>query len=324
MFRKKLYRQLVIVSFSLMMAVIPLAGLGCQTAQLSGPATDLAATNVPPVDLDLYIYVNQGVPTRIPASLTGAATDIYVQALSIWGIADGNSYSLSGALTFASAAEADQAYSRVPVQPGIWTKLSGQTIYAVLGSGGQSDIIKTAISSGSLRPYNDQAALAELSLMPAGDSTKAGIIGIIKPNQAAINVFNRYTDPKTAATINTIFTWTRPAIIAFGMFSPLPVDIGDLVQRLANNTIQDMDLGAVAMVKSAFPGFIVTPIAGRVLDDSNLARVVIGGLTVYKDSIKAGAAGSVQALINVSENNVFITASPKESYAETLMTGIKR
>lgn len=75
--------------------------MGCTAPTVSGSiANELAATRVPNLDLDVYLYHNQGSPTTVPKDLTGSSMDISVDSLAIWGIINANTYALGEALTF--------------------------------------------------------------------------------------------------------------------------------------------------------------------------------------------------------------------------------
>ena len=322
----KFTKLAVIISLSLIMLIMPMVALGCSGESISGiAATELAATMVPPVDLDVYIYVNQQAPTRVPQSLTGATADISVQSLAIWGIVNSESqYTISGALTFTSAVDANKVFVQIPKQTNIYTKLSDRTIYFLQGAGGPAESIKNAINNNNFKVYSDKVALAELSRMPSNSTAKPGIIGVVKPNKAAVNLLKQYVDQNTASTIESIFSNAKPQIIALGVFGPQPVDLADMSKRISNNTIWDMNLGVVISMNSVYPGLIFSPIAKRVISNQGFPEVKVGEITAYKNSVDIGNGKTIPIYLNISGNHVFATASGQDSYAQTLLTGIKR
>jgi hypothetical protein len=317
-------RSLVIVGLVLMMLILPFAAVGC--AEVSGTtAAQLAATKVPPVDLDVYIYVDQQVPTKVPGSLTGAPMDISVQSLAVWGIVNSDTqYTISGALTFTNTADASAVFSQIPKLPNVYTRLKGSTIYFLQGSGGPAESIRSAINDNNFKNFDDKVALAEVSHLPSGGTTRPGIIGVIKPSKAAVNIVNQYLDQNTANTIDNVFTNAKPRIMAFGVFGSQPVDLADMAKRIAANTVWDLDLGAVVSMDSVYPGFIFSPIASRAISDQGFPEVRVGDISAFRDSVNTGNGKLIPIYLSVSGNHVFAVASGKDSYAQTLLTSIVR
>ncbi len=321
----KFSRYLIAISLIIILVLIPVVEMGCAGPKGSGTlANELATTLVPDVNLDIYLYIHQGSPTLVPKNLIGASNDISVDSLAIWGILQSNNYSVGGALAFTNATDASYIYSQLPQLKDLWTKLSSNTIYLVQGSGGPAESLISAISNNNFKQYDDNQALAEVSLMPDGSTTKPTAIAIIKPTQAAVNLLKQYLDANTMSTIDSIYTWAKPQVIVIGLYSSQPIDVADMGQRMSNNTIWDTDLGVVASGISSFPGFVVSPIAGKYLDNTGYPKATVGNLTVYKASLYGDNGKIIPILINVDGNHVFATASGKESYADTLMTSITR
>ena len=55
------------------------------TENTGGITSTLAATSVPDVNLDVYIYIKQLTGTIVPRNLIGLASDIQIDSLAIWG-----------------------------------------------------------------------------------------------------------------------------------------------------------------------------------------------------------------------------------------------
>jgi hypothetical protein len=322
----RIMRWVVIIGLALILAAMPFMSAGCTYGTVSGiTATKLAATMVPPVNLDVYIYVDQQVPTKIPGSLTGAPVDISVQSLAIWGVVNNDTqYTIAGAITFTSAADASAVFTQIPKSADVYTKLADRTIYAIYGSGGPAESIKNAIVNNNFKKYDDKAALAEVARLPAEGVTKLGLIGIIKPNQGAINLAKRYLDEGTAKTIESVYSYAKPRIITVGVFGSQPIDPIAMMPRIANNTIWETDLGVVLSMDSVYPGFIFEPIASRFISSQGYPEVKVGNFTAYKNSINLGNGKQIPIYVNISGNHIYGTASGKESYAQTLLTSISR
>jgi hypothetical protein len=315
----------LILSLVLLVLLMPVVGEGCTNEAV--PATVAVALNttmVPDVNLDVYLYIRQPSPTTVPQNLINAPANIKVDSLAIWGLVNDSTYAVGGALTFTSASDASSVYDELPQQADIWTELSGRTIYVVQGSSGPAQALKTAIANNNFKTYDDAKALGEIARMPSGNATQPAAIGVIKPSQAAVNLLKQYVDAGTAATVNSIFTWTKPQVIVLGLYAPQQIDIADIARRVDNNTIWDVNLGVVASVSSVFPGFIASPIATHVMDGQGFAKETISGVTLYKIPFDAGNGRTISAMANIDGNHFFLAASLNQAYAQTLMLGIQR
>jgi hypothetical protein len=284
---------------------------------------ELAATMVPDVNIHMYLFVKQASPTTVPKSLLDTPNDIAVESLSLWGVESGDEYTLGGALVFSSADDASLIVSKIAGQSKTWNKLAGRTIYLVQGTGAAADSLKAAIDGNHFKPYDDATALDEVARMPAGESTVPDAVLIVKPSRVMIDQIKKYDEQAPTDLLNTIVSWAKPQVITLGLYATKQIDIADLVQRVDNNTIWDGDLGLVASIKSAWPGFIVSPIAGKILDHTDYTKTTLGDLTVYDGSFNDSGT-SVSLLLNVDGNRLWATASSQESYARTLMTDITR
>lgn len=318
-------RLLMILTTVMAMIAMPLLVAGCSTSVTAAPAVELASTMVPSIDLDLYIYANQQVPTVIPKDLIGTKSDISVQSLAIWGVVNGdNQYALGGALIFSDNTDAGSVFDQISKSANIYTKLSGSTIYFLQGSGGPLETMKNAIDNNDFKKYNDSNALAAVATFPTGGTTNAGLIAVVKPSQAAINLVKQYLGQNTADTVNTVFSDAKPHILALGIFGSQPLNLADLAQSISDNTIWNMDLGVVVAMDSIYPGFIFSPIAGHVIADQGFPEVNVGNLTAYKDSVNLSDGKTIPIYLNISGDHIFAASSGNDAYAQTLLTNINR
>lgn len=319
---------ILFVMLTALLLAIPVFSAGCGGQALPPPssassAVDIGSIMVPNTNLDVIVHFRQASATTVPTSLIGVSTDIKVESLVIWGIATDNKYSIGGALTFTSADEASKINSQVSGQAQVWTRLVDRMVYFVRATGGPGENLKSIITRNDFKKYDDTAALKEVAMMPAGGTTVPAVIGIVKPNEAMVNLVKSYVDPETAKTVDTIFTWAKPQVIAFGLYAPQQINAADLMTRLENGTIWNSDLGILVSVKSSIPGIVVSPIATGWLDKSGYPKTTLGQLTVYNLSQKMGGK-TIPVLINVDGDRVFLSVAPKDTYAQTLITGIKR
>jgi hypothetical protein len=286
-------------------------------------ATTLAATLVPDVNLDVYIYIKQLTGTIVPRNLIGLDSDIQIDSLAIWGIIKNNLYSISGMLNFPTVSDAGNLYSQLPQKNDIWAKLVGNHIYVVRGSGVSAEILKKAINNNNFKAYNDRHALGQIVAMPYSNSIKPVAICIVKPGQASIDILKEYVDIKTVNTVQNIYTWAKPQIIVAGLY-PETVDIADVEREINNKALSDTNLCIVASANSIFPGFLTNSTAIRLLKKEGFTKIISGNLTEYQGSIDIGNGQSIPVLVNFAGNRVFATVSGNGPYAQTLMSNINR
>jgi hypothetical protein len=304
---------------------LPLLISGCAKNTSGTTETEFGTSLVPSVDLDFYVYIDQQVPTVIPKSLTGAPADISVQSLAIWGITNNDSqFAVAGALNFDNSAEAGAVFTQIPVSANNYTKLSDQTIYFLKGSGGPAESLKNAIFHNDFKQFDDKNALKEVAKLPSGGTTIPILIGIVKPKSAAINFVKLYLDQNTADTVDTLFSYGKPKIIALGVFSSQPLSLAKITERISDNTVWDMDLGAVVSMDSIYPGPIFSQVTARVIANQGFPEAMVGNLTAYVDSVNIENGKTIPTYLNISGNHLYATASGRDSYAQTLLTSIKR
>jgi hypothetical protein len=325
MSRFKATRLITGICLILILILAPVIGTSCSGQQANGIiANALAVTMVPDVNLDAYLYFNQGSPTNMPKNLINSPQDVSVDTISIWGVIENDIYSIGGAFVFTNSSDASYAYSQIPAQSDVWKKLTDKTIYVVQGSGGPADKLKNAISNNSFKRFNDQKALAELSRMPYSDSARPAALVVIKPTKAAVDLVKSYVDPNTASTLDTAFNWGKPQIIVCGLYSSQKLDIPDIFRRIDNGTIWDVNLGAMALIDSSLPGFVISPVAGHLLDSNGFTKATVGSLAAYQTTVSSPGGKSIPVLINIDGNQLFVTASAQQTFARDLLTGIKQ
>jgi hypothetical protein len=324
--RFKLTRLIAGICLTIIMILVPVFGTSCSGQLASGiVANAMAATMVPDVNLDVYVYFNQGSPTNIPKNLIKASQDIPVDSLSLWGLIDNNdTYAIGGALVFTDPSDAAYAYSQIPSRNDVWTQVSDKTIYVVQGSGGPAEKLKNAISNHNFKRYSDQKALAELSRMPYSDSARPVAVGIVKPTKAAVDLVKKYLDSSTAAAVDSAFKWGNPQIIVCGLYSAQKLEIADVLQRISNGSIWNLNLGAMVLVDSALPGLIFSPIASHQLETYGFTKLNSGNLTIYQSTVNSPGGKSIPVMVNIDGSQVFVTASVQPTFAQILLTEIRQ
>lgn len=306
----------------------PLITVGCQEEVTQSPATsthsDLSATLVPNIDLDMYVYVKQDNPTTVPKGLVGTSLDVVVESLALWGIPTEDAFILGGGLTFVSAVDATKTHAQIPGQAETWTKLSDRTIYFVQGSGIVAETMKAAISKNNFKQYDDQNALLEVALLPDSGTTKLAAIGIVTPSETLTELIAKNINLEYSGIINILLTQARLQVVAVGLYAPQQIDVAEITQKIERGSILEFDLGILALIKSGLPGFIVSPIVKKVLDNAGYVETTIGELTLYKGSLDVGNGKDIPILIRVEGNRIYATVSGQESYAQTIITNVTR
>ncbi|MFH1169841.1 MAG: hypothetical protein V1691_04005 [Chloroflexota bacterium] len=320
-------RKRVALAFLSLLLLLGIAG--CQTADLAETSTtpshnaELSATMVPDIDLDLYVYINQGSPASIPKDITGTPFDIVAESLSLWGIADDDGFTLGGGLTTDSENHAAMIADLVPSQEGIWVAPLGSTIYFVEESGSAAEKLEDAISHKAFKTYDDKKALAEVALLPDGGTAVRAATAIATPSDALVHLLANSVSTEDSQLIETMFKWAHIQVVTAGLYSSQPIDVIQTARNVDNGSIWNSELGVVASVKSGLPGFIVSPIVVNFLEKSGYAKTDINGLSVYQGSLDTGGGQAVPVFIRVDGNRIFAAVSGDEAYARTLITGTK-
>ncbi len=318
----KLIRSLAVTCLLVVLGVVIL--VGCSRQKPPAPAgIDLSSTLVPNLDLDAYVYIKQESPTNIPKSLIAAPSDLSVESLAIWGVAQGDEFNIGGALRLASAADAARIRSQIPGNV-VWTAISDRVIYFVQGSGAASEKLRSTIARNDFKYYQDEKALTEVAQLPNSAGSKMAAVAMVKPSQPILKLLAKYGDRQTSDMINTLVTAGRVEWMTAGLYAPKQIDIADVAQRLVSGSIWGADLGIAASVKSGLPGFLITPIASKFLENAGYVTVNVGGLSLYKGSLDAGGSKTIPVLLSLDGDRMFAAASGKESYAQTLITSVKR
>lgn len=298
--------------------------VGCRGEKPPAPSgIDLSSTLVPNLELDAYVYIKQENPTNIPKSIIGAPADVGVESMAIWGVAQGDEFSIGGALILTSAADAARIQSQIPANA-VWAAVSDRTIYFVQGSGAPAEKLKSTIARNDFKYYNNESALAEVAQLPNSANTKMAAVAILKPSKPILKLIAKYSDRQTGDMVNTLVTAARLEWITAGLYAPKQIDIVDVARRLSSGSIWEADLGIAASVKSGLPGFLVGSIGGKLLENAGYATVDVGGLGLYKGSLDAGGGRAVPVFLSLVGDRMFAAASGKESYAQTLITAFKR
>ena len=315
----------VIIPLTVLLLVMPLIGLGCEqeTAPLTPAVTELAETRVPNLPLDVYFYLKQERPTRLSADTFGLPVDMEVVSLAFWGVAQEGEVGFSAGLTLNSARQAKDIYERASSELEGWSRLSGNTIYFVYGSGTAARSLIKAIEADDFKPYDDAEGLEAAAALPdTGD--KVAALALVKPSEQLISALAGGVDEDSQGLINLALKLVRLKVIAAGVYAPGQVDIAGLMAQVeAHGVSSDRDLGILAMVQSGLPGLMVKPAVEKLLDEQDFSPTEAGEYNLYRKSWATGDGGTMHIIIRVEGSRVFIAVSGRESYAETLILSVK-
>lgn len=326
---KTTLKNKLLIAILTMSIAIPITTNGCQPQEETLPAapatTALSSTLVPNMDLDVYIYIKQDSPTTLPADIIGAPFDVDVESLAIWGVRTENDFTFGAALTLTSDNQAASVHAQITPISDIWTMLSGNTIYAVQGSGTAAESLRAAITSNNFKYYDNSKALEALSRLPGGGATKLAAVAVAKPSKALISYIAKGANLEDMGMINLIMGIARLDVLVGGLYSPSQIDVARIAAAVESNSgIFNLDLGMLVLVKSGLPGFVVEPIVKQVLTGAEFTERSLGEFTVYQRSLDIEAGQPIPVLVRIENNYAFAAVSVKESYAETLISGINK
>ncbi len=319
-------RTKVLAIFLGLLLAIPVVGAGCEgeTAPPASPSpVELSATLVPNLSLDVYVYGKQGSPTIVPAALTGAAQDLHIESLAIWGVPADDDFAFGAAVTLSNSTEAEWVLNAIPGEADLWKKLNGNIVFVVKGSGPAAESLRNAIINNNFKYYDDAEALKAVALLPGGDTTKRAAVALARPSGPLIDFLTEGEDSGGAGFINTMLKLDILKIAAGGLYSPQQIDITGLMKAMDSGGISGLDMGLLFVVKSGFPGLVVEPVVKKLLTDKEFVEASIGELTVYKRTVAVNNGQDVIVLVRIEGSHIFAAVSGRESYAQTLITGVQ-
>jgi len=318
----KLFLALLVLLAITSVLIVGCRGEEAQPTTTKPTYNKLTATLVPNINLDLYVYIGQDNPTMVPKEIIGSPFDLIAESLSLWGLAIEEGFTLGGKLTLTNANDAAQIFTQIPSQSKIWASVKDNHVYFVGGSGVAAEALKTPITKNDFKYYDDQEALAEVMLLPDGGTAKLVAVAVARPSQSLLKVIAKNIAPEASNTINTLQRWARLQIITAGLYTPQYLDITEILQGIEQGTIWESNLGILVSVKSELPGFLVSPIAGRFLDNAGFPKLNLGELTIYQGILDIGNGKTVPVLLRIEGSRIFISISGQKSYAEELITSI--
>lgn len=319
-------KLLTIILLGLLLATL-IVSAGCQEElepPQAPPPSMLSSTPVPNIPLDVYLIAKQSRPTTIPADIINAPQDVNIESLAVWGVPAGDDFTFGIALDLTSDSEASAVYEAIEIEEYGWKKLSGKTIYIVYGSGLAAESLKTAISNNDFKYYDDEESLNAAALLPGGSTNELVAVALAKPSKGLIDYILKATNTEGPDQRDLILELANLKIVAGGLYSQHPIDAAEIAKVMyGSGRISDLNLGSVVLVKSEHPGFMVEFAAERFLEWSELKKVKLGELSLYKGARDIDDGETVHILVRIEGNYIFAAISGQESYAETLITSVQ-
>lgn len=317
----------VLIPFLALVTLFWGIGLGCQSEgeQLSSApsSNQLSSMMVPDTNLDLYVYAKQKNRTTIPAKMVGMPHDVKVESLAIWGVPAGEGLVIGMELTFASDSVASDVYSRIDLEDNSWSMIRDSSIYVVRGSGAVAESLKQVISDNAFKYYNDRKVLEGVALLPRGGKTKLVAIAVARPTDELISFVAEDISVKYLDSISRILKLVKLDVVISGLYSPHQINIAKAAKLLETGSgISALDLGALVLIKSGLPGFVVEPVVENILVEQGFSKTSLDEYTIYKGLQDTPAGDAVPVLIRLEDNYIFASISGQQAYAETLITSI--
>lgn len=290
---------------------------GCEATPAASPPLlpqGFADTLVPNVNLEGYVYFNQGSPITISADiLQGAAPQISADSAQVWLGPDANS--IGGAVNFKSEADA-QSVSRLIKAAGepVWNLASGQIIYAAYNDPGQwTASLKDAVNRQQM--VSPKIKYPEISgdfaYFPNKPSVKPFAAGFIDLNGRLVESIGTrlgssltdYTSALGSAKINHI---------SFVLYGERPIEISS--RAMSEEYIKSLNLGVMVVGRSGYPGIAISLFFDKAMQDAGLTKYSVRGVDVYEYP-----AGNVRLLVARKGNVIYVAAALSKEIAENLL-----
>jgi len=323
--KTRLAHKLFILILSVLI-ILMAANAGCKEQALPAPTpatTELSSTMVPNAPFDIYVYCKQEKPTLVPLSLGAEISKISVDSVAFWGVPEQEELDFGLALNMSNKNDASNIYAMIKQEKEIWSKISGNTIYVVYGSGTRAKALTTALNNNDFKYYDDKDALNMAATLPDSETTKITAIAIAKPTEELIKLLIQDTDNNTAGLLNTFLGVGNLKVIMGGLYSSQYIDMAELISTFnSKQNILNLDMGMIISAKSGIPGIVVAPVVKKVLLETEFTETKLGELTVYSRYWDTQGMG-IPVLVRIEGNQIYAAISGQESYAKTLITNIQ-
>jgi hypothetical protein len=270
----------------------------------------------------VYVYARQEGLTRIPSELINMSNDIDVESLAIWGIPDDDSFTFGMCIVLANSNTASTVFSTINGEEHHWKVLRGKRIYIVQGSGDAAESMKTAILNNDFVYYNDSEIIELVATMPDRGSAKLVTILVAKPTKELTDYLLEIDVADEIKQIFKLVDSLDAEVVVSGLYSPYRINIAKASEVIKNGDIEALELGLLILIKSGMPGFIAGPMLNGVLTEQGFVKQQSDNYTVYRGVFTLSNGDELPVFIRIKDSYIFISASGRENYAETLIGSI--
>jgi hypothetical protein len=313
---------------AIILMIVSISSLGCEEEEPeeANPTgrMELSSTLVPDIDLDMYVYIRQDNPTAVLKDIINVPIDINVVSMAVWGVDNEENYAFGGGLEFTSLIESGEMHGKISGTTDIWTSLSHEMIYFTHGSGAAVDTLKSAISAKNFKYFDNEIALAEMSLFPDSDSMNLVGLAVARPGPILIDVIVRNTTPDISELLEVLIHTANLQIVTAGIYSQNQIDVSTIIANPELTNILVSQVGILASAKSEWLGVLVGPIMRQVLGTAGYEYTELDECTVYKSYLDLGLAQDIPVLFRIEDNRLYVAVSLQDSYATLLITNIAK
>lgn len=307
------------IAIFLVVLFIGLSAIPACTAKRSPQAPALppgfSEAMVPDLDIDAYIYARQEVPFSLPTRPGFLSQAYEVESVALWLVPSGSDEAVGAVLVLPSQAAA--LYQEIPSSARIWKHLSGNRIFLVLNPAGTGQALQKAIEGNAFKTLQtrDSKAWEIVNSLPPQPPTKPFAAGFLRLNERTLDYVK-----KNAAGFNTdaIASLTQQAkieLVGIGAYSRQPINLSEL-QSVSD--IKKLDIGAIAICQSGYPGALLGPALGALYSRLNLTETDVKGGTAYATSVNV-AAQKLDIVLGVSGSQIILAGASQLPYAKELL-----
>lgn len=292
-------------------------------------------TPVPAGDLSAYLYLSQGSPITIPLERFGDPAQAvgnprFVRIPETVGInrlalAVGPDLgSFGGAIEFESASrgfyndiQAEMAEIVASGQPEVTVWRGNKELFLVRGTGGWADAMKVALQSGDASRFQDAypdiwELMRLLPERPPGEPVAAGFLkvdtGLLDSLTSKAGLGLRGLGQALGAI--------RITDVAYVVYTDntslaLPEDVG-------REYLEEAGVGAVFVVRSAYPGFLLSFFLNTFADRVGLQK----GTEVSGEDVLSKDLDGMYLVAKPLDNTLFLVLAPTRERAEALMAAV--
>jgi len=271
---------------------------------------------VPPEEVNAYLYLNPGQPTRFPKGVADLPVDVEVASASFWlGHTEAGEFQGS-VLDFASADTARLVYDNLPVKANQWKHLSGVRLTLVTGTPEATQGLRQSIAAGQWQQLSSRYPKVwnDLNLvLPADPPAPPRVAGFFQfkgwLDWAAEHTGN--PDLKQASSLVSTAGLTAGVFATYSPSELVPPQEADL------DLLKESPLSGLVVLRSSYPGFIFSFLLNNVASRlAPLKPTTLDGETALQLDVPGM---DISALLKGRGNYLYLAAAGEEAAAQALL-----